>query len=95
MYLRYDQLEAAAELVLEYVDALLGKGHQYFGIEVSGGTNTDLLLKLWLMVRRRWAQSLSVWYMSEKIKHRLDQAGSGAQHARTRNAAIRFLIKMK
>ncbi len=34
LYLNYDQLESAAELVLEYVDALLGKGHQYFGIEV-------------------------------------------------------------
>uniref|UniRef100_A0A668A4M7 Nucleoporin 160 n=1 Tax=Myripristis murdjan TaxID=586833 RepID=A0A668A4M7_9TELE len=33
LYLNYDLLEAAAELVLEYVDALLGKGHQYFGIE--------------------------------------------------------------
>lgn len=35
LYLNYDLLEAAAELVLEYVDALLGKGHQYFGIEVQ------------------------------------------------------------
>lgn len=34
LYLNYDHLESAAELVLEYVDALLGKGHQYFGIEV-------------------------------------------------------------
>lgn len=34
LYLNYDLLEAAAELVMEYVDALLGKGHQYFGIEV-------------------------------------------------------------
>ncbi|KAM6973336.1 nuclear pore complex protein Nup160 [Aplochiton taeniatus] len=33
LYLNYDLLDAAAELVLEYVDALLGKGHQYFGIE--------------------------------------------------------------
>ncbi|CDQ60640.1 unnamed protein product [Oncorhynchus mykiss] len=33
LYLNYDLLEEAAELVLEYVDALLGKGHQYFGIE--------------------------------------------------------------
>uniref|UniRef100_A0A674CRB0 Nucleoporin 160 n=1 Tax=Salmo trutta TaxID=8032 RepID=A0A674CRB0_SALTR len=33
LYLNYDLLEAAAGLVLEYVDALLGKGHQYFGIE--------------------------------------------------------------
>ncbi|XP_056307658.1 nuclear pore complex protein Nup160-like [Danio aesculapii] len=33
LYLNYDHLEAAAELVLEFVDALLGKGHQYFGIE--------------------------------------------------------------
>ncbi|KAE8601918.1 hypothetical protein XENTR_v10013830 [Xenopus tropicalis] len=29
----FDLLEEAAELVLEYVDTLLGKGHQYFGIQ--------------------------------------------------------------
>lgn len=34
LYLNYDLLDSAAELVMEYVDALLGKGHQYFGIEV-------------------------------------------------------------
>ncbi|XP_069384946.1 nuclear pore complex protein Nup160 isoform X2 [Paralichthys olivaceus] len=33
LYLNFDLLEAAAELVLENVDALLGRGHQYFGIE--------------------------------------------------------------
>uniref|UniRef100_A0A8B9I8A2 Nucleoporin 160 n=1 Tax=Anser brachyrhynchus TaxID=132585 RepID=A0A8B9I8A2_9AVES len=33
LYLNYDLLEEAADLVLEYVDAVLGKGHQYFGIE--------------------------------------------------------------
>uniref|UniRef100_A0A3B4VQS1 Nucleoporin 160 n=1 Tax=Seriola dumerili TaxID=41447 RepID=A0A3B4VQS1_SERDU len=33
LYLNFDLLEAAADLVLEYVDALLGRGHQYFGIE--------------------------------------------------------------
>ncbi|XP_041794882.1 nuclear pore complex protein Nup160 [Chelmon rostratus] len=33
LYLNFDLLEPAAELVLEYVDALLGRGHQYFGIE--------------------------------------------------------------
>ncbi|XP_068452615.1 nuclear pore complex protein Nup160 [Clinocottus analis] len=33
LYLNFDLLDAAAQLVLEYVDALLGKGHQYFGIE--------------------------------------------------------------
>ncbi|RXM33300.1 Nuclear pore complex protein Nup160 [Acipenser ruthenus] len=33
LYLNYDLLEEAVELVLEFVDALLGKGHQYFGIE--------------------------------------------------------------
>lgn len=35
LYLNYDLLEEAVELVLEYVNAVLGKGHQYFGIEVS------------------------------------------------------------
>lgn len=34
LFLNFDLLDAAAELVVEYVDALLGKGHQYFGIEV-------------------------------------------------------------
>uniref|UniRef100_A0A8D0A5A8 Nucleoporin 160 n=1 Tax=Sander lucioperca TaxID=283035 RepID=A0A8D0A5A8_SANLU len=33
LYLNFDLLDAAAELVLEYIDALLGRGHQYFGIE--------------------------------------------------------------
>lgn len=33
LFLNFDLLEAAAELVLEYVDAVLGQGHQYFGIE--------------------------------------------------------------
>lgn len=35
LYLNYDLLEEAGDLVLEYVDAVLGKGHEYFGIEVS------------------------------------------------------------
>lgn len=35
LYLNYDLLEEAVDLVSEYVDAVLGKGHQYFGIEVS------------------------------------------------------------
>ncbi|ERE70222.1 nuclear pore complex protein [Cricetulus griseus] len=35
LYLNYDLLEEAVELVSEYVDAVLGKGHQYFGIELS------------------------------------------------------------
>ncbi|RLV97195.1 hypothetical protein DV515_00011926 [Chloebia gouldiae] len=34
LYLSYDLLEEAVDLVLEYVDAVLGKGHQYFGIKV-------------------------------------------------------------
>ncbi|KAM9377512.1 nuclear pore complex protein Nup160 isoform 2-T2 [Pholidichthys leucotaenia] len=33
LLLSFDLLEAAAELVLEYVDAVLGRGHQYFGIQ--------------------------------------------------------------
>ncbi|KAG7279003.1 hypothetical protein CRUP_001944 [Coryphaenoides rupestris] len=43
LYLNYDLLEEAAELVLEYVDALLGKGHQYFGIEIITNPNEGLL----------------------------------------------------
>uniref|UniRef100_A0A3Q3W6F3 Uncharacterized protein n=1 Tax=Mola mola TaxID=94237 RepID=A0A3Q3W6F3_MOLML len=33
LYMNFDLLDAAAELVMEYVEALLGRGHQYFGIE--------------------------------------------------------------
>ncbi|XP_028306669.1 nuclear pore complex protein Nup160 [Gouania willdenowi] len=33
LLLNFDLLDAAAELVLEYVDAVQGRGHQYFGIE--------------------------------------------------------------
>ncbi|XP_067406756.1 nuclear pore complex protein Nup160 isoform X2 [Emydura macquarii macquarii] len=33
LYLNFALLEEAADLVLEYVDALLGKGHEHFGIE--------------------------------------------------------------
>nr|XP_057932206.1 nuclear pore complex protein Nup160 [Doryrhamphus excisus] len=33
LYLNFDLLDAAAELVIEYVDAVLGKGHYYFGIK--------------------------------------------------------------
>ncbi|XP_037539262.1 nuclear pore complex protein Nup160 [Nematolebias whitei] len=33
LLLNFDLLEVAAEFVLEYVDAVLGRGHQYFGIE--------------------------------------------------------------
>ncbi|KAJ6665587.1 hypothetical protein lerEdw1_003430 [Lerista edwardsae] len=34
LYLNYDLLDEAVDLVLEYVDAILGKGHDYFGIEL-------------------------------------------------------------
>ncbi|XP_066505753.1 nuclear pore complex protein Nup160 isoform X2 [Hoplias malabaricus] len=43
LYLNYDQLESAAELVVEYVDALLGKGHQYFGIEMPLSATAPLV----------------------------------------------------
>ncbi|KAM7003163.1 LOW QUALITY PROTEIN: nuclear pore complex protein Nup160 [Tautogolabrus adspersus] len=33
LFLNFDLLEAAAELVLEFIDALLGRGHQYYGIQ--------------------------------------------------------------
>ncbi|XP_053741482.1 nuclear pore complex protein Nup160 [Synchiropus splendidus] len=47
LYLNYDLLEDAADLVMEYVDALLGKGHQYFGIE-SPLTATSAVATVWL-----------------------------------------------
>ncbi|KAM9816490.1 nuclear pore complex protein Nup160-like [Syngnathus typhle] len=33
VFLNFDLLDEAAELVIEYIDALLGRGHQYFGIK--------------------------------------------------------------
>lgn len=45
LYLNYDLLEEAVDLVSEYVDAVLGKGHQYFGIEV--GVCTHFFLSLY------------------------------------------------
>lgn len=45
LLLNFDLLDAAAELVLEYVDALLGRGHQYFGIEVQVARATTELCK--------------------------------------------------
>lgn len=62
LYLNFDLLDAAAELVLEYVDALLGKGHQYFGIEVR---------------RSDESVSLEVFHLkqlSENMSDRLTQA---------------------
>lgn len=35
LFLNFDLLDDAAELVTEYVDALLGKGHVYYGIQVQ------------------------------------------------------------
>nr|XP_060628620.1 nuclear pore complex protein Nup160 [Anolis sagrei ordinatus] len=43
LYLNYDLLEEAAELVLEYVDAILGKGHDYFGIEFPLSATTPIV----------------------------------------------------
>ncbi|XP_053538114.1 nuclear pore complex protein Nup160 [Ictalurus punctatus] len=43
LYLNYDLLDSAAELVMEYVDALLGKGHQYFGIEMPLSVTAPLV----------------------------------------------------
>ncbi|KAF7707759.1 hypothetical protein HF521_018977 [Silurus meridionalis] len=43
LYLNYDLLDSAAELVMEYVDALLGKGHQYFGIEMPLSATAPLV----------------------------------------------------
>ncbi|KAL7991905.1 hypothetical protein Chor_016161 [Crotalus horridus] len=43
LYLNYDLLEEAVDLVLEYVDALLGKGHDYFGIEVPLSATTPVV----------------------------------------------------
>ncbi|XP_053256350.1 nuclear pore complex protein Nup160 isoform X1 [Podarcis raffonei] len=43
LYLNYDLLEEAVDLVLEYVDALLGKGPHYFGIEFPLSATTPMV----------------------------------------------------
>ena len=48
LYLNYDLLEEAVDLVSEYVDAVLGKGHQYFGIEVGSNTCMYSVLSHWV-----------------------------------------------
>ncbi|KAK2174344.1 hypothetical protein NP493_810g00006 [Ridgeia piscesae] len=35
LYLNYDLLEEAALLVIEYIDAILGNGNEYFGLQTS------------------------------------------------------------
>ncbi len=35
LYIDFDLLEDAAALTLEYIDAVLGKGPEYFGLKVS------------------------------------------------------------
>lgn len=35
LYLDYDLLEEAANLTIEYIDAVSGKGSEYFGLQVS------------------------------------------------------------
>lgn len=34
LYLDYDRLEEAALMSVEYIEALLGKGKEYYGLEV-------------------------------------------------------------
>uniref|UniRef100_A0A673IC20 Nucleoporin 160 n=1 Tax=Sinocyclocheilus rhinocerous TaxID=307959 RepID=A0A673IC20_9TELE len=68
LYLNFDQLESAAELVLEYVDALLGKGHQYFGIERPLSATASLV---WLPYTSidQLLRNLSESQINEKVKH--------------------------
>lgn len=54
LYLNYDLLEEAVDLVSEYVDAVLGKGHQYFGIEVGMYTCFFLILYYHTNKVRMW-----------------------------------------
>ena len=35
LYLDYDLLEEASLLTLEYIDAVMGKGKEYFGLKVT------------------------------------------------------------
>jgi hypothetical protein len=65
LYLNYDLLEEAVELVSEYVDAVLGKGHQYFGIEV--GTYRCFFLVLYhtkdLKVNSMYISVFNLYYL--------------------------------
>jgi len=42
LYLNYDLLEEAALLVIEYIDAILGNGNEYFGLQVLSSKCTLL-----------------------------------------------------
>lgn len=44
LYLDYDLLEECADLAIEYIDAVLGRGSEYFGLKVSLH-GTQLMLK--------------------------------------------------
>ena len=48
LYLSFDHIEAAAHLAIEHIDAMLGYGKEYFGLEVrkiSGDYQSLLVLK--------------------------------------------------
>nr|XP_055048716.1 nuclear pore complex protein Nup160 [Misgurnus anguillicaudatus] len=70
LYLNYDQLESASELVLEYVDAMIGKGHQYFGIERPLSATAPLV---WLPYTSidQLLRSLSESQINEKMYKKL------------------------
>ncbi|TRZ00171.1 hypothetical protein DNTS_020923, partial [Danionella cerebrum] len=68
LYLNYDLLESAVELLMEYVDALLGKGHQYFGIERPLSATSS---PVWLPYTcvDQLLRSLGESQTNQKVKH--------------------------
>ncbi|CAJ1055772.1 nuclear pore complex protein Nup160 [Xyrichtys novacula] len=76
LLLNFDLLDAAAELVLELVDALLGRGHQYFGIERPlSATSSSVWLPYTaidqLLQSLSQTQTNSIVYL--KVKDKLDE----------------------
>uniref|UniRef100_A0A8C7EP28 Nucleoporin 160 n=1 Tax=Neovison vison TaxID=452646 RepID=A0A8C7EP28_NEOVI len=71
LYLNYDLLEEAVDLVSEYVDAVLGKGHQYFGIEFPLSATAPMV---WLPYSSidQLLQALGENSLSQKILDKLE-----------------------
>uniref|UniRef100_A0A8C4PML3 Nucleoporin 160 n=1 Tax=Equus asinus asinus TaxID=83772 RepID=A0A8C4PML3_EQUAS len=71
LYLNYDLLEEAVDLVSEYVDAVLGKGHQYFGIEFPLSATAPMV---WLPYSSidQLLHALGENSLSQKILDKLD-----------------------
>ncbi|GAA6070700.1 nuclear pore complex protein Nup160 [Tachysurus ichikawai] len=86
LYLNYDLLDSAAELVMEYVDALLGKGHQYFGIEMPLSATAPLVWLPYtsidqLLHNLRESQTRCNTQMYEKLRTKLVEYHRQVEHS--------------